>query len=31
MSADYPHLHAATRTYAQESTECRIRRIRTDR
>ncbi|MGC2030304.1 MAG: TniB family NTP-binding protein [Steroidobacteraceae bacterium] len=31
MSADYPHLHSATRPFAEESSELRIRRIRTDR
>jgi hypothetical protein len=28
---DYSHLHAATRVYAEENNESRIRRIRTDR
>lgn len=31
MSADYSHLHSATRLLADESAEVRIRRIRTDR
>ncbi|MGB6451374.1 MAG: TniB family NTP-binding protein [Steroidobacteraceae bacterium] len=31
MSAEYPHLHSATRPLADESAELRIRRIRTDR
>lgn len=31
MSGDYPHLHAATRPFAEENTQARIRRIRTDR
>jgi Cdc6-like AAA superfamily ATPase len=31
MSSDFPHLEASARHYAQESPECRIRRIRTDR
>jgi len=31
VSADYSHLHSATRPLAEESNESRIRRIRTDR
>lgn len=31
MSMDYSHLHPATRPFADESTDARIRRIRTDR
>jgi hypothetical protein len=31
VSMDYPHLHSATRPFANESGESRIRRIRTDR
>lgn len=31
MSAEYPHLHSATRPLADESAQSRIRRIRTDR
>src|ERR1700723_631167 len=31
VSGDYPHLHSATRPFAEESNESRIRRIRTDR
>jgi hypothetical protein len=31
MSEPYPHLHASARPLAEESTELRIRRIRTDR
>jgi Bacterial TniB protein len=31
VSGDYPHLHPATRPMADEDTETRIRRIRTDR
>ena len=31
VSAEYSHLHAVTRPLAAESTESRIRRIRTDR
>ena len=31
MSADYPHLHSAARPFAEENSQVRIRRIRTDR
>ena len=31
MSGDYPHLHSATRPFAEENSESRMRRIRTDR
>lgn len=31
LSIDYPHLHSATRPFAEENNESRIRRIRTDR
>ena len=31
MRADYSHLHCATRQFAEENNEARIRRIRTDR
>lgn len=31
MKKDYSHLHASTRTFADQSNEARIRRIRTDR
>jgi Bacterial TniB protein len=31
VSADYSHLHSATRPLAEENSESRIRRIRTDR